>query len=583
MWSPPRYPTRPQGLQRLLPPDRRHRRCHRRHARRLGRGLRLRAAPTTRRTSALGSTVTVTGAVSEFFGLTEITATERRHRPRRPEPAVTACVRWPTRPPPRPREAHEGELLAPTDTFTVTNSFNDQQLRRDRPGRPAPSRSSSRPRSRDSARPRQRAAGCGQRSRAASSSTTARRSTSSSTPPPRRSPLPWLDPGHPIRVGAKATFRCHHGSPRRCDPRLPQQRWKFQPQQQVTDTGADGRDLREHRATPTWRRSTVGGDLKLATFNVLNYFNTTGEACVAAGRGTLHLLHRPRRRRRSPTTPATPDGPAWRRATTVSLTRQQAKIVTAINTLDADIVSLEEIENSVKLGEPTVTTRLAALVDRAQHRRRQHAGGPTRPSPSAADLPAGRRAGRDPQRRSSTTRAPSQPVGASKVLLDSAAVRQRPRAAGPGVQGRSVTRDSAAFAVIVNHFKSKGASGAVRRQRRHRAGRLQRRPDPAGRRRWRTSPTSSPPTAASRRSSSPVTSTPTRRKTRCRSSTTRATTELESDQTGETTLQLQRSVRLARPRARQRGRASGWSPAPTSGRSTPTSRWPSSTAASTTT
>ena len=34
---------RPQGLQRLLPPDRRHRRCHRRHARRLGRGLRLHA------------------------------------------------------------------------------------------------------------------------------------------------------------------------------------------------------------------------------------------------------------------------------------------------------------------------------------------------------------------------------------------------------------------------------------------------------------------------------------------------------------------------------------------------------------
>ena len=27
----------------------------------------------------------------------------------------------------------------------------------------------------------------------------------------------------------------------------------------------------------------VGGDLKIATFNVLNYFNTTGEAYVAAG------------------------------------------------------------------------------------------------------------------------------------------------------------------------------------------------------------------------------------------------------------------------------------------------------------
>ena len=42
------------------------------------------------------------------------------------------------------------------------------------------------------------------------------------------------------------------------------------------------------------------------------------------------------------------DGPRGA-ATDVSLSRQQAKIVNAINTMDADIVGLEEIENSVGL------------------------------------------------------------------------------------------------------------------------------------------------------------------------------------------------------------------------------------------
>ena len=59
-------------------------------------------------------------------------------------------------------------------------------------------------------------------------------------------------------------------------------------------------------------------------------------------------------------------------------------------------------------------------------------------------------------------------------------------------------------------------------------------------------------------------------------------TSIESD-TPARLLQLQRPVRLARPRARQRGGRGDGRPAPTSGTSTPTSRSPSSTAGSTTT
>ena len=53
--------------------------------------------------------------------------------------------------------------------------------------------------------------------------------------------------------------------------------WKFQPQQQVTDTGDRRRDVRQHPDRQR-RPVDVGGDLKLGTFNVLNYFTDHGEA-----------------------------------------------------------------------------------------------------------------------------------------------------------------------------------------------------------------------------------------------------------------------------------------------------------------
>ncbi len=67
----------------------------------------------------------------------------------------------------------------------------------------------------------------------------------------------------------------------------------------------------------------VGGDITVAAFNVLNYFTTL-----------------------------TSQNPEARGADTAAeFAIQKSKIVTAINGLDADIVALQEIENSVKLGE----------------------------------------------------------------------------------------------------------------------------------------------------------------------------------------------------------------------------------------
>ena len=75
--------------------------------------------------------------------------------------------------------------------------------------------------------------------------------------------------------------------------------------------------------------------------------------------------------------------------------RQQDKIVSAINTLDADVVSLEEIENSVQFGETGRRDQPAGR--RAERRRRRRAPGPTS-RPGRGRPAADRRAGRHPHR-----------------------------------------------------------------------------------------------------------------------------------------------------------------------------------------
>ena len=82
----------------------------------------------------------------------------------------------------------------------------------------------------------------------------------------------------------------------------------------------------------------------------------------------------------------TGNGPrgAWNDA---NFARQQDKIVAAINTMDADIVSLEEIENQPQgRRQANRDEAIDALVDRAQRRRRLDPLG-LRAVAGAADLP----------------------------------------------------------------------------------------------------------------------------------------------------------------------------------------------------
>ncbi len=345
------------------------------------------------------------------------------------------------------REAHEGELLAPAGPFTVTNSFSltngangfmEIGLAADDVPLFAPTEVEDF----QTGAIAERTAYNNAHAITLDDGSSQNYTTSSSGVP-----MPWLTAGHTVRVGAAATFQ----SPVVLEYR--NNGWRLQPRSQVTDTGAGTVTFEQNRpAAP----DDVGGDVRLGTFNVLNYFNTTGEAYNAAHPGACTFFNDRAGNPVSVNT-CTPTGPRGA-AQADDLQRQQDKIVTAINDLGADIVSLEEIENSVALGEADRDDAVSTLVTALNA-----AAGSTRwafaPSPAAADLPD---LAEQDVIRTAFIYDPStiELVGASRVLVGSApfANAREPLAQ---VFKRKGGRDRDGFAVVVNHFKSKGATGAT--------------------------------------------------------------------------------------------------------------------------
>ncbi|WP_224760554.1 ExeM/NucH family extracellular endonuclease [Salinibacterium sp. ZJ450] len=110
--------------------------------------------------------------------------------------------------------------------------------------------------------------------------------------------------------------------------------WRLQPTVAITDASPAGfkPTFETLNARPDVAPA-VGGDFSVAAFNVFNYFTTL-----------------------------TSQNPEARGADTAAdFAIQKSKIVAAINGLGADVVALQEIENSVKLGE-TVDEALADLM-----------------------------------------------------------------------------------------------------------------------------------------------------------------------------------------------------------------------------
>ncbi|WP_292878607.1 ExeM/NucH family extracellular endonuclease [Microbacterium sp.] len=291
---------------------------------------------------AAGQTVRVTGVVSEFNGLTELTvAAGGATRVTDAAAPLPATVTWPRTD--AQRESLESMLIAPQGAYTVSNTYTtnqygevglasgDQPLRQwtdvARPGTP------------DAAAVKADNAARAVTLDDGASTNFLSAANSGLTPP-------YVSLTEPLVVGARATFT----QPLIVDYR--NSAWKLNPTQPLVGDGS-GRDEVDFSNPRTDAPAAVGGDVSVASFNVLNYFTTLGDqtaSCEAYPDRTGNGL-------------TVRDGcdqrGAWDAA---DLKRQQDKIVNAIDKLDADVVGLMEIENSAKLGErPDEAT--ATLVD----------------------------------------------------------------------------------------------------------------------------------------------------------------------------------------------------------------------------
>jgi predicted extracellular nuclease len=387
----------------------------------------------------LGDHVQVTGPVSEFNGLTEIApAAGGVTTLATPAPAVKpATVPLPAAA--AQRESLEGMLVDLQGPFTVTDNYSlNQYAEIGLASGTAPLWQPT-----EVADPHDAAAiAAVVADNAARKVTLDDGATTNYLTTGRNNPLPWLTQDHQIRVGAPATF----STPLVLDYR--NGLWKLQPTGQLTGAGDPPVTFGHDRTSAP---APVGGDVRIASFNVLNYFPTTGADYVAEG-GTCtwyddrvgeHVTVR------DCTGPNGEDGPRGA-ADDGDLARQQAKIVRAINGLGADVVSLEEIENSAKFGEDR-DAAVGTLVDalNAEAGAGTWAFVPTPPT-------IGDQADEDVIRTAFIYRtAAVEPIGQS--LVDD--VPEFDNARDPLAQAfEPVGRTSASrFLVIVNHFKSKSS------------------------------------------------------------------------------------------------------------------------------
>jgi predicted extracellular nuclease len=398
----------------------------------------------------MGESVQVTGKVSEFQGQTEIDSPTVTQLDTALPAVAPDVIPWSDLTTDVQKEAHEGELFAPQGDFTVSDSFDanffgsftlasgDTPLRQPTDAGPAGSA----------------------QAQAVAADNAARMVTlddgSSFTFAPTGShanqALPWLTPTIAVRVGAAVTFH----QPVILDFRF--SLWNFQPTQPVVGDGSAVATFSDTRAQ-NQQPATVGGTVRLATFNVQNYFPTTGAAYVAQGLGTCTYFDDRAGNHIGVNTCTGTDGSPGPRgaADDASFQRQQSKIVTGINRLGASIVSLEEVENSEKFGENR-DAALAGLVSALNAAAGSNVWAYVT-SPTDDKLPP--LAEQDVIRTALIYRpAEVELVGPSTVLIgDSDTGQPFSIAREPLAQGfkKAGATDADAFLVVANHWKSKGA------------------------------------------------------------------------------------------------------------------------------
>ena len=262
--------------------------------------------------------------------------------------------------------------------------------------------------------------------------------TQTATLPARQ--LPYLTPNHRISVGDTLTL----DEPVIIDYRNGS--WKLNPTRAI-EAGDEPASI---KAAPADKTPRVRGAFSVASFNVLNYFTSLADGRAGCSGtnlstdGTYNL--------------AAGDACAVRGAyDAADLTRQQDKITTAINKLDASVVGLMEIENSVKLGETAdeaTTTLVDALNTAAGERKWDYVRSRTSDLQPVADQDVITNAFiyQPAEVRLNSTWALGSAAGADGAFAN---------ARTPIAASFTSRSGGSPMVVIVNHFKSKSASGAT--------------------------------------------------------------------------------------------------------------------------
>ncbi|WP_246159747.1 ExeM/NucH family extracellular endonuclease [Microbacterium rhizomatis] len=391
----------------------------------------------------IGAYVEVTGSVTEFGAtagnpatLTELTASSVTVLTDVVAPPTPATVAWPAND--SQRESLESMLVSPQGAFTVSNTFSTNQY--GEVGLASGTTPLRQPT--DLAAPGTPEAAAVAADNAARAVVLDDGASTNFLSAANRGLTPaYIALNEPPRVGASVTFT----APVIVDWR--NSAWKFNPTAPVVGDGS-GVDGVVFANTRTPAPAEVGGDFSVASFNVLNYFTTLGDLSPSCKPFTDRVGDG-----------VTVDGAvsndvvclprgAW---DAPDLARQQAKIVAAINALDASVVGLMEIENSLVVDEATAT-----LVDALNA-----AAGAAKWAyvPSSADLPPAS------EMDVITNAIIYQPakvtrVGASRALgTQSAADEAFGNAREPIAQVFRPAAGGEDVLFVVNHFKSKGSAG----------------------------------------------------------------------------------------------------------------------------
>ncbi len=383
----------------------------------------------------VGDFVQVSGAVSEYYGLTQIKAQGVQQLAEPAESVKPLAISLPGDE--AGREQIESMLVEPQGEFTVSDNYSlnqygelslaqgtssilpGEKLLRQPTDVFAPGSSQAKVLAEENA----------QRALVVDDGATLNFSTAKNT----SVALPYIDAEQRVSVGAKASFT----GPMILDYRY--DLWRLQPQGQVI--GAQDSDIAlDFEQISNEAPEEVGGNLSVGSFNVLNYFTTTGDQLE----GCTYY----RDREGNPLT-VKQGCDARGAADAISFERQQSKIVSALSKFTADVVVLEEIENSARFGQDR-DAALSHLVDQLNA-----AAGSKVWSfvPSPATVPADE----DVIRTAIIYRGKAvKPIDESVILQDAAFDNARDPLgqAFQKVGGNQNTR----FVVVANHFKSKGSN-----------------------------------------------------------------------------------------------------------------------------